>query len=121
MKVIMYNFLKASRIIVVSQILAACFFILQCLPTIVAAADNDQEILNQLYQDIINSSPAGKSIKLDTMHTPSKTISRDQEIVPASDKNSGLVSERLKKEMEKIMRDAQLRHSDAVKFMQDAK
>ena len=103
------------------RIFLSCFIILQYLPAIVAAADNDQEILNKLYQEIINSSPAAKFIKTDSMPTNGKTISRDQEIVPASEKISGLVSERLKKEMEKIITDAQLRHSDAVKFMQDAK
>jgi hypothetical protein len=55
------------------------------------------------------------------MHSAGKMISQDQAIAPSSGKIPDLVSERLKKEMEKILRDAQLRHSDAVKFMQDAK
>jgi hypothetical protein len=111
-------FFKNSKLAFLGRIFLACFVI---LPAIVLAADNDQEILNQLYQDIINSSPAAKSIKIDTMHSSGKIISQDQEIAPSSGKNPDIVSERLKKEMEKILKDAQLRHSDAVKFMQDTK
>jgi hypothetical protein len=111
---------KISNMAFLGRIFLACFVILQGLPAMVLAVDNDKEILNQLYQDIINSSPAAKSIKIDTMSV-GKTISHDQEITPSSGKIPDLVSERLKKEMEKILKDAQLRHSDAVKFMQDAK
>lgn len=93
----------------------------QCLAGVSWAADNDQEILNQLYQEIINSLPAAKSIKMDTIRTLGKTIARDQKLIAPSEKNSDPVSEHLKKELEKIVKDAQLRHSDAIKFMQDAK
>ncbi len=106
---------------VLGRLFTACFIFHLSLSPPTQAADNDQEILNQLYLDIINSSPAAKSIRMDSMRTPGKTISHDQEIAPASGKIPDPVSERLKKEMEKIVKDAQLRHLDAVKFMQDAK
>ncbi len=85
------------------------------------AADNDQEILNQLYREIINSSPAGKSVKMDSMRTIGKIISPDPAAASPSEIISDPVSERLEKEIEKIVQDAKIRHSDAVKFMQDAK
>ena len=99
----------------------AFFALVQCLPPIAAAADNDKDILNKLYQEIISSSPAAKSVKMDSMPTPGKTIPPDQEIGSPSEKKSDFVSERLKKEMDKIIKDAQIRHSEAVKFMQDGK
>jgi hypothetical protein len=92
-----------------------------CLAGFSTAADNDQEILNRLYQEIINSSPAVKSIQMDTIRTLGKTIARDQKLVAPSEKISDPVSEHLKKELEKILKDTQLRHSDAIKFMQDTK
>jgi hypothetical protein len=92
-----------------------------CLSGVSFAGDSDQEILNQLYQEIINSSPAIKSMKMDTIRTLGKTKFLDQEMVTVPEKNSGPASEQLKKEMEKVLQDAQLRHSDAIKFMQDPK
>ena len=94
---------------------------LQCTLTGVFAADNDQEILNQLYQEIIGSSAAGKIIKSDSMETLGKTASPDREMPQPSDKTADLASERLKKEIDNIVHDAKIRHSDAVKFMQDSK
>jgi hypothetical protein len=113
--------LKITTPIFLGRILTAIFALVLWLPAIVWAADNDKEILNQLYQEIIGSSSAAKSMKMDSMHTPDQGSSPDREMVMPSGKNSDLVSERLKKEMEKILKDAQLRHSDAVKFMQDVK
>jgi hypothetical protein len=92
-----------------------------CFTGVSTAADNDREILNQLYQEIINSSPAAKPVKMDTIRTLGKTIAHDQDMAAPSEKISDPVSERLKKEMDKILKDAQLRHADAIKFMQDAK
>jgi hypothetical protein len=84
------------------------------------AADDDQEVLNQLYREIISSFPAGKSVKMDSMRTPGAIIFPDPGKAPASEKIIDPVSERLEKEIENIVQDAKIRHSDAVKFMQDA-
>ena len=90
---------------------------LQCLVFTAVAADNDQDVFNQLYREIIASSPAGKSIKMDSIR-PAGTGN------PTDPKTSGPVvdpvSEQLKKEIDKIVQDAKIRHSDAVKFMQDS-
>jgi hypothetical protein len=94
---------------------------LQCAVAGAIAADNDQEILNQLYREIIGSSPAGIIIKSDSMGTLGKAPSHDREMTQPSDKTADLASERLKKEIDKIVEDAKIRHSDAIKFMQDSK
>ena len=94
---------------------------LQCALTGAIAADNDQEILNQLYREIIGSSAAGKIVKSDSMGTPGITASAVREMPQPSDKTADLASERLKKEIDNIVHDAKIRHSDAVKFMQDSK
>ena len=100
----------------------ACFVVLPCLaPSLTIAGDNDQEILNQLYREIVNSSPAGNSIKIDTIRSLGKALSRDPEATPLSNKIPDPASERLSKEIEKIVQDATIRHSDAVKFIQDSK
>jgi hypothetical protein len=117
----MEKILRISLMRFSCRIFSVCFFMVLCCAGVSTSADNDQEILNQLYQEIIHSSTAVKSIKLDTLRTLGKTIARNQEMVAPSEKISDPVSERLKKELEKIVNDAQVRHSDAIKFMQDAK
>jgi hypothetical protein len=85
------------------------------------AADNDQEILNQLYQEIISSAPSGKTAKRDSLRSPLKPPSGGREIAPPPEKLPELPSERVKQEIEKIVQDAKIRHSDAIKFIQDSK
>jgi hypothetical protein len=117
----MNHLLKTSTNTSLGRIFSACFIILQCLAPMSEAADNDQEVLNQLYQEIISSFPAGKSVKMDSMRTHGAIILADPREAPTSEKITDPVSERLEKEIENIIRDAKIRHSDAVKFMQDAK
>jgi hypothetical protein len=115
-------FQKKSTASIISRFFMACFVVLQCLaPSLTIAGDNDQEILNQLYREIVGSSPAGNSIKIDSLRALGKALSRNPEPTPPLEKIPDLASERLTKEIDKIVRDAQIRHSDAVKFIQDAK
>jgi hypothetical protein len=95
--------------------------LLQGRTAVAIAGDNDQEILNQLYQEIVSSSDAAKVPKIDSLRTPGKVFSNDKTIAPPSDKITGLSSEKLTQEIEKIIKDAKIRHSDAVKFLQDPK
>jgi hypothetical protein len=94
---------------------------LQPLNPAALAADKDQEIFNQLYREIIGSSPAGKTAKMDSMRSPAGTFPHDPETASPPGGTADIVSERLKKEIDKIVQDAQIRHSDAVKFIQDTK
>jgi hypothetical protein len=80
------------------------------------AGENDQDVLNQLYREIISSSADAKSFKMDSMHAAPPDAG-----AASRASNADAASERLKKEIDKIVRDAQLRHSNAVQFMQDAK
>jgi hypothetical protein len=81
------------------------------------AQEDNQEIYNQLYQEIINTSGGGNSEKLDSMGASTSA----QKSIVSPGKGPEVMDERLKAEMEKIVKDAQVRHSNAVKFMQDAK
>jgi hypothetical protein len=101
--------LAANCAVVATLILSSSFCIM--------AQDNNQEIYNQLYQEIINTSGAGNSEKLDSMGSSANAVKS----IVSSEKSADVMDERLKIEMEKILKDAQVHHSDAVKFMQDTK
>ena len=113
----MKNFSIIATITMLGRMCAAAFLFFQCLAPMALAGDNNQDVLNQLYREIINSSPDVKSFKMDSMHAAVKTAHPDPGAAPGAD----AASERLKKEIDKIVRDAQLRHSNTVKFMQDGK
>lgn len=89
-------------------------------PFYVMAQDNNQEIYNQLYLEIINISGTGNADKLDSMGSSRVGVSERNPGLPSGN-TSDVINERLKSEMEKIIKDAQIRHSDAIKFMQDTK
>lgn len=88
-------------------------------PFYVMAQDNNQEIYNQLYQEIINISGTGAD-KLDSVGSSKVGVSEQNPGLPSGN-TSDVINERLKSEMEKIIKDAQIRHSEAIKFMQDTK
>jgi hypothetical protein len=104
-----------------ARLFFAFFCAFQCTLTDAAAADNDQEILNQLYQEIMSSSPAGRPMKGDSAGPLGRGQSADREMAQPPDKAADIASERLRIEIDKIVQDAKVRHSDAVKFMQDSK
>ena len=113
----MKNISIYSLITMSGRMCAAAFLLFQCLAPAALAGDNDQDVLNQLYREIISSSPDVKSFKMDTIHAAVKIAPPDAAAASGAD----AASERLKKEIDKIVRDAQLRHSNTVKFMQDGK
>lgn len=83
-----------------------------------SAEDKDQEVLNQLYNEIVNN---GSAPGLDSM---GKSVLSSPDILKNDLPNTtpgDPVAEQLKREIEKIVKETQVRHGDAVKFMQDAK
>jgi hypothetical protein len=112
----MVKVLKSYLSMSISHKAVAGLVVIQCLVFTVSAADNDQEVFNQLYREIIASSPAGKSIRMDSVRPSSTESITDPK---SSGSIADPVSEQLKKEIDKIVQDAKIRHSEAVKFMQD--
>ena len=77
---------------------------------------SEREILNQLYRDIIGFSPAAQVPASDSAY-PSKETSS----VVTSSASDAPADDQLKKEVEKMVRDAESRRDAAVKFMIDAR
>ena len=78
-------------------------------------ASDDQQVLNDLYNEIMSSS-AGEKVTIDS--GVSKPLPVDRlKAGPVADPNS----EKLRQEIEKIVEEAKSRHSDAVKFMQESR
>jgi len=113
----MKNHSIISTVTMAGRMCTAAFLLFQCLAPMALAGENNQDVLNQLYREIISSSPDVKSFKMDSMHASVKTAPPD----PGAASVADAASERLKKEIDKIVRDARLRHSNTVKFMQDGK
>jgi hypothetical protein len=88
------------------------------IPFCLMGQDSNAVIYNQLYEEIINS--AGNADKPDSMRSPKTDVHEQKPGLP-SETSAEIVNERLKTEMEKIIRDAQVRHSDAVRFIQETK
>lgn len=86
-------------------------------------AENDQDVVNRLYQEIINTS----RIQMDTtdpnekQNDASTSQSDSISVRLQSGEQPGSSSERLEKQIEMIRKDIELRHSETVKFMQDDK
>lgn len=83
-----------------------------------SAEDRDQEILNQLYNEIVGN---GTAPTLDSTGKPELLPPAMLQKDLLNTNTSDPATEQLKKEIEKIVKETQLRHSDAVKFMQDVK
>jgi len=82
--------------------------------------DSNIVIYNQLYEEIVNAAGNGNADKPDSMRSR-KTGEQKQQSGISSQNTTDIVNERLKTEVEKIIKDAQIRHSDAVKFIQETK
>ena len=117
----MHNFNKMTNLRSGIRLFSSGIIALQSALSAALAADNSQEILNRLYQEIISSSPAVRTVKGDSMVNPGKSSSHGQGMVLPSEKIPDLASERLREEIDKIIQDAKIRHSDAIKFLQDSK
>lgn len=100
---------------------SAIVTIIQCIPTFTMAQNNDQDIFNQFYKEIINSATVGKPQKTDSIELKRLSGLIDQKSSTTSVNASDAVSERLKNEIEKNVKDFQLRHNNAVRFMQEEK
>ena len=103
------------------RICVACVLLLQCFAIKAIAGDNDQEIFNRLYREIMSSAPGGQPVKTDSMVSAGEANPPESASARSSERNDNPAKERLKNEIEKIVHDAQLRHADAIKFMEDAK
>jgi hypothetical protein len=86
------------------------------LPVLFAAASlfaEDQQVLDALYNEIINASVREQGAA-DSGVPRSIPVDR-LKVEPATDRNS----EMLRQEIEKMVEEAKTRHSDAVKFMRE--
>jgi hypothetical protein len=117
MNITIFN--KSNRRFIKSSV--AVFLIFQFIPLVIWAKDNEQDIFNQFYKEIITSATNGKTGKFDSINLLKPSSACDQKVVPPAGSNVDAVSERVKKEIDKNINDFQLRHSDAVKFMQNEK
>ena len=124
----MLKSISIKNIILPGGLFIAGFFAFLSLPMLVAAEDNDHEIFNRLYREIISSTPAGISVSMDSVRPKADAVSSAPSsaldslpITPPVEAFSDPASERLKKEIEKMAREAQTRHSDALKFMQETR
>lgn len=97
------------------------FSILQCVSLFALAENNDQDIFNRFYKEIVNSATVGKPQKGDSINSKTASGLIDHKLANSSANTSDEFSEKLKNEIEKNVKDFQLRHSDAVKFMQEEK
>lgn len=89
------------------------------IPAAVAAQDPDQELLNQLYREIVTSS-AGQTVSDDTFVGKPATVPELQN-GPHSTLVIDPATERLQHEIDKMVDDVKMRHLDAVRFMQETR
>jgi hypothetical protein len=102
--------------------LVSVFSILLCLTAPSLAQENENETLNRLYREIIESAPAGISVTMDSVHLAAGAVSSDSpRIVLPAGTLSDPTNEQLKNEIEKLVQEAKTRHSGAVKFMQESR
>lgn len=107
---------KKISIISRSRLIIAGTLLFQAFAVPARADDGDREILNQLYRDIIGSAPAAETISPDSALRPAGATAA------ASPSATGTpADDRLKNEIEKMVREAECRHDAAVKFMLDAR
>ncbi len=93
------------------------------------AEDNEREIGNRLYREIISSAPAGISLigeaqrpaECDAAPAPSPAGDSLLPVPAGSGTIADPASEQLRSEIEKIVREAETRHSETIKFMQDTR
>lgn len=112
------NYLKMSFMhrLSFAAAIAAIWF-----PLVAFAGDADQELLNQLYREIVTSS-AGKTVSNDTsIGKPStgSTAALDRNNVMPDVLAADPATKRLQQEIDKMMNDIKTRHTEAVRFMQD--
>lgn len=83
---------------------------------IIAGDASESILLNQLYSEIMGSS-TNRTISIDSVMptTPPGNAAPGHQQDASTDPSS----DRLQQEIEKMMQDVRIRHSDAVKFMQD--
>lgn len=104
------------------------FIIIMMLTLPGRAEDNDGVVFNRLYQEIMSSAPAELTGTLDSIRPATFNASSasspigDSPLPATSSKITPVPStEQLKSKIEKMVQDANLRHSEAVKFMRDGK
>jgi hypothetical protein len=104
------------------RLLVSVFTVFLLLTVPSPAQENDKEILNRLYREIIGSAPAGIVVTMDSVRHSSLSPAADSPgfVLPAGTLTDP-TNEQLKNEIEKLVRDAGTRRDGAVKFMQDSR
>jgi hypothetical protein len=89
----------------------------------VSVLGDDQQILEQLYQEIISSSNGTDVRDKSTSLKSGLAQPEDKENIQSSAMQPDFdqASEKLQQEIQKMVDEIKVRHDDAVKFMQDTK
>jgi len=108
--------------------LVSIFSILLCLTAPSLAQENENETLNRLYREIINSAPTGISMGMDSVchavgagSSVQSTSADTPRIILPGGAIADPTNEQLKNEIEKLVQEAKTRHSGALKFMQESR
>ena len=99
------------------RLLLSGLAVLLCLTLPAPAGENEQEIFNRLYREIISSAPAGISVTMDSVRPDAGSSA----VPPTAGALSDPTIEQLKSEIEKLVQEAETRHNGALKFMQDSR
>jgi hypothetical protein len=106
----------------------AFFLFLGCLlvPWVTVAQDNEHDLLNRLYREIIDGAAAGSTAATGPTRPAGVQpvpVSADSIHAPSADPAASTTEQEalLQSRIETLMHEAEQRHSDAVKFMQDTK
>jgi hypothetical protein len=100
------------------RLLLSGLAVLLCLTLPAPGGENDHEILNRLYREIISSAPAGISVTMDSVRPDAGS----SVVSPAAGaRTDDPTNEQLKNEIEKLVQEAETRHNGALKFMQDSR
>lgn len=99
------------------RLLLSGLAVLLCLTLPASARENEQEILNRLYREIISSAPVGIPVTMDSVRPDAGSSA----VSPVAGERCDPTNEQLKSEIENLIREAETRHNGALKFMQESR
>jgi len=92
--------------------------ILMNLPVI--AQENEGELFNQLYREIISSATDGGAVRMDSLYPEAVGNLKKKSGNPSENSiTDAAATEQLKEEINKMVKDIQARHSERIRFMRD--
>jgi hypothetical protein len=104
------------------QSIAACILLLSLT---IGAQENESDIFNRLYSEIISTAPNGNAPKMDSLIPKVEQSgffdgkkddhSSGQNILPDGS------TDQLKEEIDRLVKEIQIRHSEKIRFMEDGK